>query len=92
MTPKEKALELVSKFCGISLRLSTLNVIVDGIRVRLAKDSSLFLVDEIINSHQLENYFEKKEINSLESTSDDTYIYENIMNYWGKVKQEIEKL
>jgi hypothetical protein len=48
MTPKEKAYELISKFVGISL--SQVNDLVDGIRIRLAKESALIAVDEILNS------------------------------------------
>ena len=77
MTPKEKALELISKFCGISLRLSTLDVIVDGIRVRLAKDSSLFLVDEIIN-----------QLTTIQQAPNNKEAF----NYWLEVKEEINKL
>ncbi len=47
--PKEKANELMSKFVGISL--SQVNELVDGIRIRLAKDSALILVNEIIATH-----------------------------------------
>ena len=47
MTPKEKAEQLVSKF--ITINLSQVNELVDGIRIRLAKESSLIAVDEIID-------------------------------------------
>jgi len=46
--PKEKANELMSKFVGISL--SQVNELVDGIRIRLAKESAFIAVEEIINS------------------------------------------
>lgn len=46
--PKEKANELMSKFVGISL--SQVNGLVDGIRIRLAKESAFIAVEEIINS------------------------------------------
>ena len=46
MTPKEKANELMSKFVGISL--SQVDELVDGIRIRLAKESALIAVDEMI--------------------------------------------
>lgn len=46
MTPKEKANELVSRF--ITINLSQVNELVDGIRIRLAKESALIAVDEII--------------------------------------------
>ena len=48
MTPKEKANELVSKFVSISL--SQYVDLVDGIRIRLAKQCALIAVDELINS------------------------------------------
>ena len=48
MTPKEKAEELVSRF--VSINLSQVNDLVDGIRIRLAKESALIAVDEIIKS------------------------------------------
>ena len=48
MNAKEKAKELMSKFVGISL--SQVNELVDGIRIRLAKESALIAVEEIINS------------------------------------------
>jgi hypothetical protein len=47
MNAKEKANELMSKFVGISL--SQVNELVDGIRIRLAKESAFILVDEIID-------------------------------------------
>lgn len=46
MTPKEKAEELISKFVSISL--SQYVDLVDGIRIRLAKECALITVDEII--------------------------------------------
>jgi hypothetical protein len=45
MTPKEKAEQLVSKF--ITINLSQVNELVDGIRIRLAKESALIAVDEV---------------------------------------------
>jgi hypothetical protein len=47
MNAKEKANELMSKFVGISL--SQVNELVDGVRIRLAKESAFILVDEIID-------------------------------------------
>ena len=46
MIPKEKAQELVSRF--LSINLSQVSELVDGIRIRLAKESALIAVDEII--------------------------------------------
>ena len=48
MDAKEKAHELMSKFVGISL--SQVNELVDGIRIRLAKESAFIAVEEILNS------------------------------------------
>jgi hypothetical protein len=45
MTPKEKAEELVSKF--VSINLSQVNDLVDGIRIRLAKECALIAVEQI---------------------------------------------
>lgn len=45
MTPKEKAQELVSMF--VTINLSQVNDLVDGIRIRLAKECALIAVDEI---------------------------------------------
>ncbi len=45
MTPKEKAEQLVSKF--ITINLSQVNELVDGIRIRLAKESALIAVEEV---------------------------------------------
>ena len=47
MNAKEKANELMSKFVGISL--SQVNELVDGVRIRLAKESAFILVDEMID-------------------------------------------
>jgi len=49
MTPKEKANELVSKFVSISL--SQYVDLVDGIRIRLAKECALIAVDEIFRNN-----------------------------------------
>lgn len=49
MSPKEKANELMSKFVGISL--SQVNELVDGIRIRLAKESALLAVEEILSNN-----------------------------------------
>lgn len=46
LQPKEKAQELISKF--ISIELSQLSDLVDGIRIRLAKESCYILIDEVI--------------------------------------------
>lgn len=45
MTPKEKAEELVSMF--VAINLSQVNDLVDGIRIRLAKECALIAVEQI---------------------------------------------
>jgi hypothetical protein len=52
ITAKEKAYELISKFVGISL--SQVNDLVDGIRIRLAKESALIAVEEILHCEATE--------------------------------------
>lgn len=75
MTPKEKAQELISKFVSISL--SQYVDLVDGIRIRLAKECALIAVDEIL-----------KAVNN----PDETYLMKHSVNYWTEVKKEIEAL
>jgi len=72
MNAKEKANELMSKFVGISL--SQVNELVDGIRVRLAKESALILVDEILKSDLRSSPYES--ITPYE--------------YWENVKSELQ--
>jgi len=76
MTPKEKAEELVNKHLNINL--SQVDDLVDGIRVRLAKENALISVDEVIYTI----------INGLDTTD----LAMEIKNYWLEVKQELEKL
>jgi len=77
MTPKEKATELVSKFVSISL--SQYVDLVDGIRIRLAKQCALITVDEMLTfvSDNIQIFID----------ADTSFI-----TYWQEVKQEIEKL
>jgi len=72
MNAKEKANELMSKFVGISL--SQVNELVDGIRIRLAKESALILVDEILKSDLRSSPYES------------IMPYE----YWENVKSELQ--
>ena len=74
MTSKEKANQLVSRFTTINL--SQVNELVDGIRIRLAKESALIAVDEMLGLGAMVG----------SDLSDSFYIY------WKKVKQEIENL
>jgi len=78
MNAKEKANELVSKFVGISL--SQVNELVDGIRIRLAKESALILVEEILN-------------NNCGTNTDGQQAYENEIYcdeyFWHDVKSEL---
>lgn len=65
MTPKAKAKELFNKY--LSINLSQVNDLVDGVRIALAKKCALIAVDEIINilsnnQNELINYwFEVKQ-------------------------------
>ena len=76
MTPKEKAQDLLSKYTSI-----TLKEVVPGIFLafdeELCKKFALIAVDEIIESNPYE--WDGKDLNST-------------IDYWEKVKQEIEKL
>jgi hypothetical protein len=76
MTPEEKANELMSKYVGISL--SQVDQLVDGIRIRLAKECALIAVDEIDKAID----FDWMEIQNLDRQHD----------YWQQVREEIEKL
>lgn len=75
MTPKEKAHELVSRF--ITINLSQVSELVDGIRIRLAKESALIAVDVILNDVGAKDW----EVDTATKT-----------NYWQEVKQEIKNL
>ena len=90
MTPKEKAQELLSKF--VSINLSQVNELVDGIRIRLAKECSLIAVDEIIKSEP--RYPSNVDWDDAGGTFQ--YYYEaqreEAERYWEEVKQEIGKL
>jgi hypothetical protein len=76
MNPQEKANELFNKY--LSINLSQVNDLVDGIRISLSKKCALIAVQQILNSNPHSNPF-NTEIHS-------TY------PYWEKVKLEIEKL
>ncbi len=82
MTPQEKAQELVDKFNYESKHYLMLDV----------KQSALIAVDEILKSKSLEYLFTKDEIYSMESTSDDRWIYDRFTEYWEEVKHEIQNL
>jgi hypothetical protein len=72
MNAKEKANELMSRFVGISL--SQVNELVDGIRIRLAKESALILVDEMLRA-------------DLRSSPYET---EKPYDFWNDVKSELQ--
>jgi hypothetical protein len=78
-TPKEKAYELISKFVGISL--SQVNDLVDGIRIRLAKESALIAVEEILSNNCGSHTY------GANATNDDIYCDEY---FWNKVKSELQ--
>jgi hypothetical protein len=97
MTPKEKAEELVEKFKFETKRSEIVNDLLLGdisvvFKHYKAKQCALIAVDEIIKSKELNYLFTKDQINCMESTSDDRWIYEKFMKYWFAVKKEIKKL
>lgn len=75
MTAKEKATELVSKYVGISL--SQVNELVDGIRIRLAKESAKICVDECIK---------------LADLMDGGFSFDKEIDFLQDVKSEIDAL
>jgi hypothetical protein len=80
MPPKQKAIELVEKYSNYLYNKYT------------SKRNAIICVDEILKSQDLNYLFSKEEINSMESSSDDLWVYERYIDYWQKVKEEIEKL
>jgi len=74
MTPKEKAKELVHQHLNINL--SQVDSLVDGIRIRLAQESALICVNEIIKTICY-CYPSKNEKMSF-------------VEYWEEVKKELE--
>lgn len=87
MTPKQKAKELFDKYYIICQEFT------QEIQCSIqAKQCALIAVDEIIKSKKLNYLFTQNQINSMESTSDDRWIHETFIEYWDKVKREIEKL
>lgn len=88
MNAKEKANELMSKFVGISL--SQVNELVDGIRIRLAKESALILVDEILKARPLE----PTDVDWDDCGATHQYWYETqkeeATKFWNDVKSELE--
>jgi|688.fasta_scaffold08291_23 hypothetical protein len=90
MTPKEKAYELISKFVGISL--SQVNDLVDGIRIRLAKESALIAVEEILSARPLDpNHVDWDDCGATHQ-----YWYEaqkdEALEFWNNVKSELQSL
>jgi len=76
MTPKEKAKELIDKF---TFEIGKFN----------AKQSALVTVNEIIESREDDSAFD----DTMWENASEYYIpHPMYLNYWLKVKQEIEKL
>ncbi len=88
MTPKEKAKELVGKM----YQFAPLDKIEFYSNDNMAKQCALTAVTEIIKSKELNYLFTKEQINCMEGTSDDIWVYETFMKYWLNVKKEIKKL
>ena len=107
MKPKEKAQELVAKYYQLaeSIEWTDNDTKVKAEKFNdelgsdvlkywneLAKKSALIAIYEIIKSKELRTLFTQEQIDSMEGTSDDRWIYETFMKYWEQVKHEIEKL
>jgi hypothetical protein len=108
MTPKEKAQELVDKFYNLQSSIAwttndelkrqasifndELGEDVEIYWDKLAKQTAVIAVDEILKSKKLEYLFTKEQISCMEYTSDDGWINEKFTKYWKKVKQEIINL
>lgn len=75
MTPKAKAKELFNKY--LSINLSQVNDLVDGIRIALAKKCALIAVDEIMQVLSILPYGMQ---------------YLSEIDYWEEVKKNLEKL
>ena len=76
-SPKEKAKELVDKYkIIIADDVVDMKIIYGTLTNKLAKQCALIAVDEILNIENVKPYILHKEI----------------INYYTKVKQEIEKL
>ena len=78
MTPKEKAIELITKFQHPMSDMSD----TDCLHIEVAKEFSLIAVDEIIEFMEADDF------------DSDTCYWANHSNmqYWTEVKQEIENL
>jgi hypothetical protein len=78
MTPKEKAFELITKFQHPMSEMSD----TDCLHIAVAKEFSLIAVDEVMEFMEADDF------------DSDTCYWANHskMQYWVKVKQEIENL
>ena len=73
MSAKEKANQLISAF--VTINISQVNDLVDGIRIRLAKECALILAEEMIKEHTWKNS------NSFEKAQ---------LKKWQEIKSEIQ--
>lgn len=85
MTPQEKAEQLYNKFLSALPHPETTNAAVYSI----AKQCALIAVDEIIESRKDDVAFNDT---MWENASEYYKPHPMYLNYWFKVKQEIEKL
>jgi len=77
MTPKEKAQELVDKYRTTIRKADVYNNLASEDEIYLAKECALIAVDEILDDDMYDMSQE---------------LFENRINYWEEVKQEIENL
>ena len=78
MTPKEKAEELIGKFRIYATSRGEDDGYCESTRAKASKQCALLCVDEIIKNQPYDMYT--------------VWQCDNIADYWGKVKQEIEEL
>lgn len=79
MIPKEKAKELVNKYCAYHFEQKKGSIIID---LEKAKQCALIAVDEILNDYSYMQNIRNANSNQIHSQR----------IYWEEVKQEIEKL
>jgi len=91
MTPKEKAKQLYDEHKTLFKHYDANPKLNTGLH-EYFKKCALITVNEIIKSEKLDYLFTQKQINSIESTSDDRWIHETFIDYWNEVKREIQKL
>jgi hypothetical protein len=80
MTPKEKAKELVMKYCNAPITINGKHANYNGLIYKHAKQCALIAVDEMLDIfNQYNGMYEQ-------------FIFDAEVLYWEQVQEEIEKL